>query len=225
MKILLIEDDESLASAIREYLKSEDILVEVAQNFQKGQEKAMLYEYDCILLDLTLPGGDGMEILKTINNSPVKNNVIIISARGALEDKITGLESGADDFLPKPFHLAELNARIKAVVRRKLGSNSNEIRIGEIRIDLNNRKVFIGQQEIQLFRKEFDLLYYFAINKNRLLTKSAIAEYVWGDHYEDADNLDFVYYQIKNLRKKLLEMNAPFQIASSYGIGYIFKDL
>ncbi|KXK17128.1 MAG: winged helix family two component transcriptional regulator [Candidatus Parvibacillus calidus] len=203
MKILLIEDDESLASAIREYLKSEDILVEVAQNFQKGQEKAMLYEYDCILLDLTLPGGDGMEILKTINNSPVKNNVIIISARGALEDKITGLESGADDFLPKPFHLAELNARIKAVVRRKLGSNSNEISIGEIRIDLNNRKVFIGQQEIQLFRKEFDLLYYFAINKNRLLTKSAIAEYVWGDHYEDADNLDFVYYQIKNLRKKI----------------------
>ncbi len=225
MKILLIEDEESLVSAIRDYLVKEDIHVEVAQTFMKGLEKATLFEYDCILLDLTLPGGDGMEILRAINNSHIKNNVIIISARGALEDKITGLESGADDFLPKPFHLAELNARIKAIVRRKLGSITNEINIGEITIDLYNRKAYIREQEMQLFRKEFDLLYYLAINKNRLLTKSAIAEYVWGDNYEDADNLDFVYYQIKNLRKKLLEMNAPYRIVTSYGIGYIFKDL
>jgi len=223
MKILLVEDEKELAGSVRDFLEKEQFLVETAGTFRQGLEKAAAYEYDCILLDITLPGGSGIDILRSLKDMQAKANVIIISARDSLDDKLTGLSLGADDYLTKPFHLAELNARIKAVIRRNRQQGDEMLTAGNLQLNLSNRSLKVGDDEVQLFRKEFDILYYLLVNKNRLVTKSALAEHVWGDHYEDADNLDFVYYQIKNLRKKL--SGADVQINSSYGVGYILKAL
>lgn len=223
MKILLVEDEKELAGSVRDFLEKEQFLVETAGTFRQGLEKASAYEYDCILLDITLPGGSGIDILRSLKDMQAKANVIIISARDSLDDKLTGLSLGADDYLTKPFHLAELNARIKAVIRRNRQQGDEMLTAGNLQLNLSNRSLKVGDDEVQLFRKEFDILYYLLVNKNRLVTKSALAEHVWGDHYEDADNLDFVYYQIKNLRKKL--SGADVQINSSYGVGYILKEL
>jgi len=223
MKILIVEDEPELAASIREFLEKEHYLVETAENFRAGIGKATVFEYDCILLDITLPGGSGMEILKSVKEIGMKSNVIIISAKDSLDDKINGLALGADDYLTKPFHLAELNARIKAVLRRNNQGGTETLTFHNVTLDIKDRQLIVGSEKIPLFRKEFDILYVFMVNKERLLTKSAIAEHVWGDHYEDADNLDFVYYQIKNLRKKLSAADADIEITSSYGVGYTMK--
>ena len=223
MKILIVEDEPELAASIREFLEKEHYLVETAENFRAGIGKATVFEYDCILLDITLPGGSGMEILKSVKEIGMKSNVIIISAKDSLDDKIDGLALGADDYLTKPFHLAELNARIKAVLRRNNQGGTETLTFHNVTLDIKDRQLTVGSEKIPLFRKEFDILYVFMVNKERLLTKSAIAEHVWGDHYEDADNLDFVYYQIKNLRKKLTVADADIEITSSYGVGYTMK--
>ena len=174
-------------------------------------------------MDINLPGGTGFDILKYIKELKLKSNVIILSAKDSLDDKLLGLDLGADDYIAKPFHLAELNARIKAVIRRNNHAGQEVINIGNVILDINNRKVVIEDKEIEFYRKEFDILYYFINNLNRLLTKSSIAEYTWGDQYEDSDDMDFVYYQIKNIRKKLKEANANILIKSTYGIGYTMK--
>lgn len=220
MKILLIEDEKELRETIRFSLEKELYLVETAHNFDAALEKATLYEYDCILLDIMLPGGSGLALLKQLKAEEKTDNVIIISAKDSLEDKLSGLELGADDYLTKPFHLAELNARIKAVLRRKNLNGKNTIETGNILLDLTNRQLIIDGKICPLNRKEFDILNYFLSNKNRLITKNALAEYVWGDHADQEDNLDFIYYQIKNLRKKLSTAEASIEIKSHYGIGY-----
>ncbi|SFA81494.1 DNA-binding response regulator, OmpR family, contains REC and winged-helix (wHTH) domain [Algoriphagus aquimarinus] len=225
MKILLIEDELDLAEAIRTSLEKELFLVEHASDFASALEKVSLYEYDCILLDIMLPGGSGMDILAKMKKKQGGENVIIISAKDSLDDKLEGLDLGADDYLTKPFHIAELNARIKAVFRRKNLQGSNLIEIKNTIVDLNERECKVDGKLIELNRKEFDILNYFLLNKNRLITKNALAEHVWGDHIDQADNFDFIYYQIKNLRKKLQTSNAQIEIQSVYGVGYKLTEL
>ena len=220
MKILVIEDEKQLQSSIKESLEKENFLVTTASDYQSAIEKIFDYEYDCILLDIMLPNGNGLDILKELKKNDKTGNIIIISAKDSLDDKLEGLKLGADDYLTKPFHLAELNARIKAVLRRNNLEGKNSIECNNIILDLNERMFFVNGKNIPLNRKEFDMLNYFLFNKNRLITKTGLAEHVWGDYSDQADNLDFVYYQIKNLRKKLQESQAEIEIESIYGIGY-----
>ncbi|MDR7128605.1 DNA-binding response OmpR family regulator [Algoriphagus sp. 4150] len=225
MKILAIEDEPELAEVIRKSLEKELYLVEHAEDFETAMEKISLYKYDCILLDIMLPGGSGMDILAELKKKDGGENVIIISAKDSLDDKLAGLDLGADDYLTKPFHIAELNARIKAVFRRKNLNGSNQLTIKNAVLDLNEREFKVDDLLLELNRKEFDILNYFMVNKNRLITKSALAEHVWGDHIDQADNFDFIYYQIKNLRKKLQSTHAQFEIQSIYGVGYKLVEL
>ena len=220
MKILVIEDEIELLNNIIESLKKEKFLIESATDYPSALEKVFLYNYDCILLDIMLPNGSGLDILNEIKKAKKSENIIIISAKDSLDDKLAGLELGADDYLTKPFHLAELNARIKAVIRRKNQDGKNEIELSNVILDLDQRQFLVDGASIMLNRKEFDILHYFLLNKNRLITKTGLAEHVWGDSSDQSDNLDFVYYQIKNLRKKLQESNAAIEIESVYGIGY-----
>lgn len=220
MKILIVEDEKELSDVIAGSLEKEHFVVETASDFHSASEKIALYEYDCILLDITLPGGNGLQLLEEAKRTGKEENIIIISAKNSLEDKISGLALGADDYLTKPFHIAELNARIKAVLRRKKLDGKNIIEIANLSMDINERLVTVSGHPLQLNRKEFDILNYFLFNKNRLVTKTALAEHVWGDSIDNADNFDFIYYQMKNLRKKLQEAAAAIEIESVYGVGY-----
>ena len=222
MKILVIEDEKELLKSIHDSLIQEQFLIETAENYQSASEKIALYTYDCILLDIMLPGGNGLQLLQQLKDMGKSENVIIISAKDSLDDKLTGLELGADDYLTKPFHNAELNARIKAVLRRKNQDGKNSIEVANIELDLTERTFIVDGENITLNRKEFDILHFFLLNKKRLVTKTALAEHVWGDHIDQADNFDFIYYQIKNLRKKLQQSNAEIEIEAVYGIGYKF---
>ncbi|MBD3903509.1 response regulator transcription factor [Chryseobacterium sp. Ch-15] len=220
MKILVVEDEKELLKSIHDSLIQEQFLIETAENYHSASEKIALYTYDCILLDIMLPGGNGLQLLQQLKDMGKSENVIIISAKDSLDDKLTGLELGADDYLTKPFHNAELNARIKAVLRRKNQEGKNSIEITNIELDLTERTFTVDGENITLNRKEFDILHFFLLNKRRLVTKTALAEHVWGDHIDQADNFDFIYYQIKNLRKKLQQSNAEIEIEAVYGIGY-----
>jgi DNA-binding response OmpR family regulator len=220
MKILIIEDEKELRETIVASLQKESYTIEVAADYASAVEKISIYDYDCILLDLMLPDGNGLDILTKLKALEKSENIIIISAKDSIEDKVHGLAIGADDYLTKPFHIAELNARIKAVYRRKNLEGKNSIEIRNIVLNIDERVLFVDGNNIHLNRKEFDILNYFLSNKNRLITKTALAERVWGDHIDQADNFDFIYYQIKNLRKKLQTAKAAIEIESIYGIGY-----
>ncbi|MCW2119302.1 response regulator transcription factor [Flavobacterium sp. 7A] len=220
MKILVIEDEPQLLSNIKESLEKEKFLIETASDYSCAIAKLFIYDYDCILLDIMLPDGNGLTILEKLKKEGKSENVIIISAKESLDDKLKGLELGADDYLTKPFHLAELTARVKAVLRRQILEGKNTIEIANIILDLKERTFKSNTIDVPLNRKEFDILNYFLLNKNRLITKSGLAEHVWGDNADNADNFDFVYYQIKNLRKKLSLSAAEVEIESVYGIGY-----
>ncbi len=220
MKILIVEDEKELSKSLEESLTKELFVVETAANFITASEKIDIYEYDCILLDIGLPDGSGLEILRQLKKAGKSENVIIISAKDSLDDKLMGLNLGADDYLTKPFHIAELNARIKAVLRRKKLKGKQRLEYGNLSLDIEERRVYVNQDLLSLNRKEFDILNYFLFNKNRLVTKTALAEHVWGDNIDQADNFDFIYYQIKNLRKKLREANTNVKINAVYGIGY-----
>ncbi|WP_299155049.1 response regulator transcription factor [uncultured Christiangramia sp.] len=220
MKILIIEDEQEMLENMQDSLEKEEFVVETASSYGKAFSKIGIYEYDCILLDISLPDGDGLQILKELKNKGISDSVIIVSAKDSLDDKITGLDLGADDYLPKPFHMAELHARINAVLRRKKFEGSKILEIGNVSIDMDKHVVSINKTEITLNRKEFDILMYLATNKDRLVNKSALAEHVWGDYIDQSDNFEFIYSQIKNLRKKLNEQNAEIEIKAVYGIGY-----
>ncbi len=220
MKILIIEDEQELADSIGAYLAGEQYLCEYATTFTNAREKIEVYDYDCILLDLMLPGGDGMKILQELKADNKQAGVIIISAKNSLDDKITGLQIGADDYLTKPFHLSELAARIYSVIRRKHFGNANILEQNEIRIDLLAKTVRVNDHEIALTRKEFDLLLYFISNKNRVIAKSALAQHISGDIADMFDNYDFVYAHIKNLKKKLTEAGYGNYLKTLYGTGY-----
>ncbi len=224
MKILVVEDEKELRQVISESLSKEKYVVETADDFNSALDKIAIYDYDCILLDIMLPGGSGLQLLKELKNRKIASNVIIISAKDSLDDKISGLDLGADDYLAKPFHIAELNARIKAVLRRKSLGGKNHIEIGNLILNIEERTLLVNRKSVVLNRKEFDMLNYFMLNKNRLVSKTALAEHVWGDNIDQADNFDFIYYQIKNLRKKLQEADANVEIEAVYGVGYRFTE-
>ena len=223
MKILLIEDEPELQKSIEQYLEMEGNIVEISPDFHHAQEKISIYDYDCILIDITLPNGSGLDLLKEIKLKKSKAGIIIISAKNSLDDKVNGLDLGADDYLPKPFHLSELNSRIKALIRRKSFDGNLEISINEIKILPHERRVLVHNQDVILTSKEYDLLLYFISNKNRVVSKSALAEHLWGDNSDRLDNFDFIYNHVKNLRKKLLEKKCEDYLQTIYGIGYNFK--
>ena len=220
MKILIIEDEPSLRELIQRSLEKERYVVEAAADFQSGLRKIEDYDYDCVLLDIMLPDGNGLNLLEQLKKMRKRENVIIISAKDSLDDKVLGLELGADDYLPKPFRLAELNARIKSVIRRQRRDGEMDIRLANIRIVPDTFQVFVDDKEIELNRKEYDILLYFANRPGRLVNKNTLAESVWGDHIDQVDNFDFIYAQIKNLRKKLKDAGALAELKAVYGFGY-----
>ena len=220
MKILVIEDEPGMRENMVHSLTKDQYIVETAVDYHSAQEKLGLYQYDCILLDIGLPGGSGLELLKELKNEKTVGAVIIVSAKGSIEEKVEGLNLGADDYLPKPFHMAELHARIKSVLRRRLLAGSDTLKINNISIDTDGRTVEVNGQALLLNRKEFDVLLYLATNKNRLVNKTALAEHVWGDYIDEMNSFDFIYSQIKNLRKKLKDHQAEAEIQAIYGVGY-----
>ena len=220
MKILIVEDQEGLRETMRESLVKERFVVECASNYREGLLKINDYDYDCILLDIMLPGGSGLDLLREIKELRKTDSVIIISAKDSIDDKVLGLNLGADDYLAKPFHLAELNARVKSVIRRKQNNGDVQVVVGNLKINPDKRTVLVDDREIVLNRKEYDLLYYFMSNPGRLIGKTALAEFVWGDNIDQADNFDFIYSQVKNLRKKLKDAGAQPEIKAVYGFGY-----
>src|SRR5688572_25543392 len=201
-------------------LQQEKYVVEAATDFYSAREKLEMYQYDCILLDIGLPGGNGLVLLEELKKQDSADGVIIVSAKDSLDDKIKGLNLGADDYLAKPFHLAELTARVRSVLRRKKLEGTKYIICDNLKIDTDQRMVWVNEQELILNRKEYDVLLYLVLNKNRLVNKSALAEHVWGDYIDDANSFDFIYSQIKNLRKKLKDHDAGIEIQAVYGIGY-----
>ncbi|MDF2456779.1 MAG: two-component system response regulator [Cytophagaceae bacterium] len=220
MKILVVEDETDLLEAITQSLGKEKFLVEQAIDFDEALDKLVSYEYDCILLDIGLPNGSGLDLLKKLKKGDRKNSVIIISAKNSLDDKLAGLDLGADDYLVKPFHLAELNARVRSVLRRKEFNGQEVLSLNNLKVDFSGRIAYVNEQELTLNRKEFDILTFFVVNKNRLVNKTSLAEHVWGDQIDEADNFEFIYSQIKNLRKKLKEHHAQIEIQAVYGLGY-----
>ena len=220
MKILIVEDENSLRDIMVCSLEKERYVVESAADYREALLKINDYDYDCIVLDIMLPGGNGLLLLEELKKMKKKDSVIIVSAKDSLEDKVKGLDLGADDYLTKPFHLAELNARIKCILRRKQQDGEIDITIANITMYPDRHTVYIDGNQLILNRKEFDLLYYFVTNPDRLISKTALAESVWGDYIDQADNFDFIYSQVKNLRKKLRAAGALPEIKAVYGFGY-----
>lgn len=224
MKILIIEDEPSLQQSMQKYLEHQGYVCEAVNDFKKGMEKISAFQYDCVVVDIGLPFGSGFDIVKELKEIESKSGIIIISARNSLEDKIRGLETGSDDYLTKPFHLSELNARINAIIRRKNLNGSKIISFHEIKLQVDAMRVMVDDKTIELTDKEYQLLEYFIVNQRRMLTKAAIAEHIWGDEYDQVSNYDFIYTHIKNLRKKLLDAGAADYIKTVYGTGYRFTD-
>ncbi len=222
MKILIIEDEKQLAKSMAQFLRQESYVCEVAYTASEANEKILIFDYDCILLDISLPDGNGLKILEKLRENNKADGIIMITAKSSFDDRITGLNLGADDYLPKPFYLPELSARIAAVIRRKRFDGNNKISFHEIEVDLLGNTVRVSGKEIELTRKEYDLLVFLIANKNRVVSKNAIAEHLSGDDAELLDKFDFIYSHIKNLKKKLMEAGCDDYIKTVYGLGYKF---
>ena len=220
MKILIIEDEPSLRELIERAMNKEGYVVECAADFISAQTKVIGYNYDCILLDIMLPGGSGLQILEQLRSMGRRENVIIISARDSVDDRVAGLELGADDYLAKPFHMSELIARVRSVLRRGRSGGELSIELANVSLTPSSRRVTIGGKHVELLKKEFDILLYFMQRPEHLVDKVTLAEAIWGDYADEADNFQFIYAQIKNLRRKLKEQNADIEIRSVYGFGY-----
>lgn len=223
MKILIIEDQQELSDSIRDYLSQENFTCEMAYDYYLALEKIHIFDYACIILDINLPHGNGLNVLKELKSHNKADGVLIISARNSLDDKVLGLNLGADDYLTKPFHMPELAARVAAIIRRKSFGGRNRIILDKLSLDLQEKIVKGANGRADLTKKEYDLLVYFIANKNKVVTKEAIVEHLWGDSIDMADNYDFIYTHIKNLRKKLLQVGCPDYIRAIYGMGYKFS--
>ncbi|HZY37818.1 MAG TPA: response regulator transcription factor [Mucilaginibacter sp.] len=222
MKLLLIEDEQSLRETIEKYFSEEGSICETCGDQKTAIQKIAVYNYDCILLDIGLPDGDGFAILEYLKTTGKNECVLIISARNSLDDKIKGLNLGADDYITKPFHLAELKARLMAIFRRKAFDSSSTLSYDGIAVDLLGRTISVNGKAMVLTRKEYDMLLYFIANKGKVISKNAIAEHLWGDEMDMLDSFDFIYTHIKNLRKKLMELSGKDFFATIYGVGYKF---
>lgn len=221
MKILIAEDEKALQQSIVTYLEKDGNVCETASDYKEAIYKVDLYDYDLIILDVNLLTGSGLDVLKSLKEQKKECGVIIISANNSLDDKLDGLDLGADDYITKPFHLAELNSRIKAVLRRGKYGGDDTLNFNEIKVDTKSRTAYINSKSLALTRKEYDLLVFFMTNKGRVLSKEIIAEHLWGDNSDLADNFDFIYVHINNLRKKLTAEGAKY-IKTAYGSGYKF---
>ena len=224
MKILIVEDDNSLSAAINDYLRAEGHICELARDFKQALFKVADNRYDCIILDIGLPDRSGLDIIKELKENKVSDGILILSARDSLEDKLTGLRTGADDYLTKPFHLAELSARINSIYRRNNLSGQNEVVFEELRIRTSDNQAFVNNRQLNLTKKEYDLLLFFIINRNRVITKESIVEHLWGDDVILTDSFDFVYTHVKNLRKKIKTEGGRNYIRCIYGFRYKFGD-
>ena len=220
MKLLVVEDEPSLREIMVRTLRGERYVVEEAADYASALPKIEDYDYDCILLDIMLPGGSGLRLLERLKELRKSAGVIIISARDSLDDKVEGLELGADDYLAKPFHLAELSARIRSVIRRHQRDGQESLDAGNVRLFPDRQRVEVAGREVELVRKEYDILHYFMSRPGRMVNKATLAEAVWGDHIDQSDNFDFVYAQMKNLRRKLADAGADIELKSIYGFGY-----
>lgn len=225
MKLLIVEDNFQLADDLSRFLTENGFIVEISNTLSEAKDKSSVYHYDLLILDLGLPDGSGLDLISYLKQVDKNPGILIVTAKNAVEEKVKGLELGADDYITKPFHKAELNARIKSIIRRKNFKGSNIVEINNIRIDLDSYEAFVDNKLVELTKKEFDLLLYFMYNKGRVLTKENIAEHLWGDHIDQADNFDFIYNHIKNLRKKMQNLGAGNNIRSVYGMGYKFYEL
>jgi DNA-binding response OmpR family regulator len=224
MKLLLIEDEPDLAAGVREFFVQEGFVVEWAHDFPKAAEKVALYAYDCLIVDLNLPGGgSGLDVIRQLKKERPDTGVIVLSARNALDDRVTALELGADDYLTKPFHLTELNARLKALLRRRQHGGHLDWVLGDIRVSPEQRSVLARGLPLDLTPKEYDLLLYFLANPNRVLRRESIAEHLLGDDADQMDDFNFIYSHVKNLRKKLVEAGCPDYLRAVYGVGYKFS--
>lgn len=223
MKILIVEDNAHLATDIREFLEEQGFRVELAATLRTAEEKVNIYRYDLVVIDLGLPDGSGMTLIQILKDIDANTGILIVTARNTIEDKVKGLELGADDYITKPFHKAELNARIRSILRRGKFDGSNSVSFREISIDTLSNHVTVKDAELELTKKEYELLLYFMYNKNRMLTKESIAEHLWGDYIDQSDSFDFIYNHIKNLRKKIKKAGGNDYIHSMYGMGYKFS--
>jgi DNA-binding response OmpR family regulator len=224
VKILIIEDDKSLCKSINDYLKMEGHICEVAHNFNQGLTKTADNRYDCLILDIGLPDGNGLNIIKELKANKISDGILILSAKSSLDDRLLGLKIGADDYLTKPFHFAELSARINSIYRRNNFYGLNELSFNEIRINTSDNQAYVKNELLNLTRKEYDLLLFFVTNSNRIITKESIVEHLWGDEVILTDSFDFVYTHVKNLRKKIIAAGSKNYIKCIYGFGYKFLD-
>lgn len=225
MKLLIIEDNVELSKMIEDALRIQRFIVEVAYSYAEAISKINLYEYDCILLDIMLPDGSGLTVLQKLKAMNKSESVIIISARDSLDDKIEGLELGADDYLAKPFHMSELIARVRSVLRRNNNNGKITIDLGNVSIEPEKFRVSINGEEIELLKKEYDILHYMMERPNLLIKKEMLAEAIWGDYIDQVDNYDFIYTQLKNLRHKLTKAQASVAIKTVYGFGYKMSEV
>jgi DNA-binding response OmpR family regulator len=224
MKILIVEDELELLTMIGAYLKEQGYIVEKASTVFQAEDKLISFSYDIVLLDITLPDGNGLALLNEFKEKLATMSVLIISAKNSVENKIEGLNLGADDYISKPFHLAELNARIKAIIRRKIFKGEECIVFNEISINAGDKAVFVNDKLLKITKKEYDILLYFISNKNRMLTREAVAEHVWDDEIDLLDNFKFVYTHVANLRKKIKDAGGKDYFKSVYRMGYKFTD-
>jgi len=224
MKVLIIEDEPVLLASVQQYLEQQGFICENAAGLKQALDKVNDFDYDCVVADIGLPDGNGLGIVQELKALKSTAGIIIISARHSLEDKLKALELGADDYLTKPFHLSELNARINAILRRKKFDGNTLITFNEIVLQPSLKSVQVNNKPIDLTGKEYQLLLYFIANQKRVITRSALAGHLWGDAYDEAGSYDFIYTHIKNLRKKLLEAGSEDYIKTIYGTGYRFTD-
>lgn len=225
MKLLIVEDECAIVDSLCNYLEDEQFRCDKAATFREAHEKIFSTDYDCIVLDLGLPGGSGLELLRDIRTKNKTDGVLVLTANSSLDDKLTGLSLGADDYLTKPFHMAELAARVIAIVRRKTFDGKTTITCKNLLIDLRKKTASVNDRPVDLTRKEYDLLLYFISNKNKVVTKNAIAEHLWGNNSDLAAGYDFIYTHIKNMRKKLIWAGCEDYVRSVYGMGYKFQQL
>lgn len=223
MKVLIVEDERELNTTLTAYLQKEGYVVESVFDYESALFKIADYSYDCVLIDISLPKGNGLDLVKQLKQDQSNSGIIIISAKNSDDDKIAGLDLGADDYLAKPFNLAELNARIKALFRRRFSNGNSVITLNELTVKPQERIVLVNDQPVNLTAKEYELLLFFVVNKDRVISKNSIAEHIWGDNSDQLDNHDFIYVHLRNLRKKLSEKGCTDYVETIYGIGYKFN--
>jgi DNA-binding response OmpR family regulator len=222
MKLLLVEDNLRLAEDMSSFMVTNGFIVEHAASLCESINKTDIYQYDLVIVDIGLPDGNGLDLIKHLKKRDSDTAILIVTAKNSIEDKVYGLDLGADDYITKPFHKSELNARIRSILRRKKFNSSNILKMNEIKIDIIAAQTYVQEKPVSLTKKEYDLLLYFMYNQNKVLMKENIAEHLWGDDIDQADSFDFIYNHIKNLRKKIIHAGGKDYIKSMYGMGYKF---